>query len=69
MFLINTISTLVKFGVTMKNFKIKVKGIEYELRVYKELRDEWDLIVDGKLVCDSKPFIYCMGFFVSMVED
>ena len=31
-------------------FDIVVKGIRYDLHAYKELRDEWDLVVNGKLI-------------------
>ena len=50
-------------------FDIVVKGIRYDLHAYKELRDEWDLVVNGKLVCDSKPYPECLRRFINMIED
>lgn len=50
-------------------FDIHVKGVHYQLKVYKQLRDEWDLVVNGKMVCDSKPHGECMRRFINMVED
>ena len=50
-------------------FDIVVKGICYDLHAYKELRDEWDLVVNGKMVCDSKPYSDCLRRFINMIED
>ena len=50
-------------------FDIVVKGVRYDLHAYKELRDEWDLVVNGKLVCDSKPYPECLRRFINMIED
>lgn len=46
-----------------------VKGVTYDLHPYKELRDEWDLVVDGGMVCDSKPYSYCLNKFLEMIGD
>lgn len=53
----------------MKGFKIYVKGVLYELRDYKSYRDEWDLIVDGKMICDSRPYFGCLNTFLNLVSD
>lgn len=54
----------------MESFVVVIKGVRYELRPYKEFRDEWDLIVSGQgLVCDSKPYFTCLHKFLSMVGD
>jgi hypothetical protein len=53
----------------MKEFKVCVNGVMYELKCYKELRDEWDLIVDGKMVCDSRPYFGCLNTFLTLVGD
>lgn len=50
-------------------FNIVVKGVRYQLRVYKEFRNEWDLIVDDKIVCDSRSHSICMERFISMIKD
>lgn len=50
-------------------FDIVVKGIRYDLHAYKEIRDEWDLVVSGEMVCDSKPYSYCLSCFINMIED
>ena len=46
-----------------------IKGVIYDLHPYKELRDEWDLVVDGEMVCDSKPYSECLRRFINMIED
>ena len=46
-----------------------IKGVTYDLHPYKELRDEWDLVVDGKMICDSKPYSYCLIKFLEMIGD
>lgn len=54
----------------MQGFNLTIKGVRYELRPYKEFRDEWDLIVsDQGIVCDSKPYFTCLHKFLSMIED
>lgn len=53
----------------MSGFKIKVKGVVYDLHPYKELRNEWDLVVDGKMVVDSRPYYQCLDTFLTMVMD
>lgn len=46
-----------------------MKGVVYELRPCKELRNEWDLIVDGKFVCESLPESMCLGKFIKLIGD
>lgn len=53
----------------MKGFIVVVKGVVYELRPYKELRNEWDLIADGKMVCDSLPESMCWEKFIELIRD
>lgn len=53
----------------MSGFKITVKGVFYELRAYKEFRDEWDLSYNHKLLCDSRPFHKCMEKFLECIKD
>lgn len=53
----------------MLAFDEKVKGVRYVLKPYKELRDEWDLIVDGTLICDSKPYSFCLYKFLELIGD
>lgn len=53
----------------MTGFCVVIKGVVYDLHPYKELRDEWDLVVDGKLVCDSKPYYLCIRKFIDLVGD
>ena len=50
-------------------FDIVVKGIRYDLHAYKELRDEWDLVVNGKMVCDSKPYDTCLWCFLDLIKE
>lgn len=50
-------------------FNIVVKGVRYHLQAYKGLMNEWDLKVNGKLVCDSKPYSECLRRFINMIED
>lgn len=50
-------------------FNIVVKGVRYQLKAYKELRNEWDLVVDGKIVCDSRSHSICMECFINMIKD
>lgn len=50
-------------------FNIVVKGVRYQLKAYKELRNEWDLIVDGKIMCDSRSHSICMERFINMIKD
>ena len=52
-----------------KGFIVVVKCVVYELRPYKELRNEWDLIVDGKMVCDSLPESVCLNKFIELIGD
>lgn len=53
----------------MYEFKVVVKGVTYHLSAYKELRNELGLVVDGKLVCDSKPYYTCVSKFIELVGD
>lgn len=53
----------------MNGFKIFVKGVYYDLHPYKELRGEWDLVVDNKMICDSKPYNICLEKFISLIKD
>lgn len=46
-----------------------INGITCDLHPYKELRDEWDLVVNGKLLCDSKPYLYCLFKFLELIGD
>ncbi|QVW53816.1 hypothetical protein TaPaz_35 [Acinetobacter phage TaPaz] len=53
----------------MKGFIVVVKGVVYELRPYKELRNEWDLIVGGKMVYNSLPISMCLDKFIKLIGD
>lgn len=53
----------------MNDFNIIVKGKRYILRAYKEYRNEWDLSVDGKMLCDSKPYHQCISNFLQEIKD
>ncbi|MBQ0114069.1 MAG: hypothetical protein KBT03_13145 [Bacteroidales bacterium] len=49
--------------------KITVKGVYYHLRPYKEFRNEWDLSVDGKMICDSRGFHSCLQVMLERMKD
>lgn len=53
----------------MSGFKVTVKGKFYELRAYNEFRGEWDLSVDGKMLCDSRSYSNCVDVFLSKIKD
>ena len=53
----------------MIGFKKTINGVTYDLHPYKEFRDEWDLVVDGKMVCDSKPYFVCLNKFLELIGD
>ena len=53
----------------MIKIDVRVKGVHYVLQPYKEFRNEWDLVVDGKMVCDSKPYSRCLQKFLSLIGD
>lgn len=50
-------------------FDIVVKGVRYQLRAYKEFRNEWDLSANGKMICDSKTHEECLRRFINMIGD
>lgn len=50
-------------------YTVVIKGVTYKLFIYKQLRDEYDLTVDGKLVCDSKPKSTCISKILELAED
>lgn len=53
----------------MSGFKVTVKGGFYELKTYKEFMNEWDLSVDGKMLCDSVPYSRCIEVFLDLIKD
>lgn len=50
-------------------FDIVVKGVRYDLHPYKELRNEWDLVVNGEMVCDSQTYSHCLMVFIHLIAD
>ena len=53
----------------MYKFKVVVKSITYRLSACKELRNDRDLVVDSKLVCDSKPYHVRIIKFIELIGD
>jgi len=50
-------------------FDITVKGVRYHLQAYRRLMNEWDLIVDGKLICNRKPYDTCLWCFLDLIKE
>lgn len=46
-----------------------IKGVRYEVREYNWGRNEYDLIVDGVMVLDSKPKDQCIETILEMADD